>query len=311
MMPTRCPVQLSKDPSSVRRIIKHIPDSLVNVAPEKRGDVIDSLYDGNIEIEIIETRKTIAEYCPSQRKIRFGTRLLELLWAQAYAYYVFYTEHLANVHPQGQIINDPHHKPEVRRAMELLRWATQEMVHRWEKPYPADLPSPEQEPEYESPSHVAQELSLVGVGFILHHELAHYYLQHGFGGDCNQEKDADYASIDWIMENIDHQSPEYEKRALGSSIALINLVIRGIYTGHHGGESHPKDYNRLIYTIERHVPPMNDKIWAFIASMLSLHMQNAGLPGIEQEFGNFYEWCDALVDDLSRREREDIQAFGA
>jgi hypothetical protein len=289
-------------PSRVRRLIGYIPGTLENVAPNKFNELVKEIGTGNLTLEIFESPNLVHCFQPDKKIIWLSTRPLELLWAQAYAYWVWYSEVLATEQPRGQEI-DPHRSPEVHRALELLRWATEEMVNSRCQPWPDDAPSLESEPENQSCAHVAQELSLFAVGFILHHELSHHRFGHQAVEDIDQERDADYGAMAWIMEKIGISAPEFTKRALGASVALLYLITKGIYTGQHGGRSHPKDYNRLIFSLEPYVPRDCDEVWAFVAGILSLHMQNAGIRPTAESHDSFYEWCNRLVEDLAERER--------
>lgn len=208
-------VTLSEEaPSHVRRLIPYVPSTLERVAPDKFYELVQALGKGDLELEIFESRQLIADFQPDQKKIRLSTRPLELLWAQAYAYWVWYSEVLSTERQRGQEI-DPHSNPAVHRALELLRWATEEMVNSRCQPWPDNAPSLESEPENQSCAHVAQELSLFAVGFILHHELSHHRFGHQAVEDIDQERDADYGAMAWIMEKIDISAPEFTKRALG------------------------------------------------------------------------------------------------
>ena len=199
-----------KTPSCVRRLIDYIPRTLDTIAPEKFNKLVEALGKGELELEIFESLDRVHEFDPEKKKIRLATRPIELLWAQSYSYFVWYSEELANVQPNGQQI-DAHRKPTVHRALELLRWATEQTATPNREPWPRDAASPEPEPVDQPCAHVAQELSLIAVGFILHHELGHYRLRHQVGENIDQEREADYEAIDWIMGGIDYQSAEFQK----------------------------------------------------------------------------------------------------
>ncbi|MGE3424820.1 MAG: phage exclusion protein Lit family protein [Dehalococcoidia bacterium] len=226
--------------------------------------------------------------------------MLELLWAQSYAYFVFYSKECGGVQPTSQQIN-PRRTPEVDRALDLLRWASRALVHPVKEPWPIDAPSPATPPSEGSSLHVAQELSLCAVGFILHHEIAHHRFQHQ-GEHIDSEREADYGAIDWILHDVDVGSPEYRKRILGSTVALLYIIVSGVYTRRHGGDSHPKDYNRLMFTIERYAPSDRDDVWGFVGAILGLYMQDACIRCPPGPFDDHYQCCHALVDELARRD---------
>lgn len=276
-----------------------MPRSLETIAPERSVELGDVL--ASVQLELSECSQRIHSYSPSERTVRLSSRVLELLWAQSYAYFVWYSEELAGVQPNGQRV-DPRRKPEVNRALDLLGWATRALVHHEDEPWPDNVPSPATMPAEGSYLHIAQEISLFAIGFLLHHEIAHHRLRHQAVEDLDQERDADYGAIDWILQGVDADSAGYKKRVFGSAVALLYIVVHGVYTAQHGGGSHPKDYNRLMFTMQRHTSRDRDDVWGFIGGMLGLYMQDAGIQCPPGPFDNHYQWCDALADKLSRRE---------
>ena len=226
------------------------------------------------------------------------------MWAEAYAFVVYYTMELAGVRPNGQQIN-PRRKAEVSIALDLLRWAALELADPADRPWPVGRPSPQTEPNSDEILQSTQDLALMAVAFILHHELAHIRLKHSGPTDVEQERDADYAAFDWISEEVTPGSPEFQKRCLGTVVALLYLVTSGVYTGAHGGTTHPKDYNRLLFTLERRVPPNIDGIWGFVDGMLDLLIQDAGSVPPRGPFQDFHEACSALANHLAALEAQE------
>lgn len=293
----RCKIHLTTDSVSVaRRLLESVPRSLELVAPEKLSGLTTAV--DNLSLEIYETSSRLHSCRPSPPTIRLSSRVVELLWAQTYAFTMYYTKELAGVRPDGQQIN-PRRKPEVDKALDLLKWAILEVVSPADRPWPAGCASPQADPSTDELLGLTDDLALMGAAFILHHELAHIRLNHSAPTDIDQEREADYAAADWILDGTAAGTEQFRKRALGISVALLYLISSGVYTGDHDGTKHPKDYNRLLFTLERHVAPDTDDVWAFVNGMLDLLIQDAGSVASRGPFDDFHEACNALVDHLA------------
>jgi hypothetical protein len=172
------------------------------------------------------------------------------------------------------------------------------MKGEYNEPWPSTLPS--LNGKMSKPEQVARQQSLVALNFVFHHELAHHLLGHA-GSDIEQEKDADATAADWLLSGYNPGDKASVTRALGVSEALLFLACRGIHTGHHGGTTHPAGYNRLLHCLDREINHDDIYVWSYVGAMLDLHMQAVGQTVERQECGNWREWCDVLVEHLSRQ----------
>jgi hypothetical protein len=125
-------------------------------------------------------------------------------------------------------------------------------------------------------------------------------LHHGTE-DIESERDADYQAANWILSKVKEDSPEFKKRALGASIALGILAAKGIHTGKHGGTTHPRDFDRLVNTLDRHIKNPKHVIWFFVVAILTLHLDNAGIQRSVPKgpFSSARECVDSYVEILS------------
>lgn len=187
--------------------------------------------------------------------------------------------------------------------MKLLKWAYDSWIKKdSQTPWPDNLPKPVIQPQKGTMESVADELSLCATAAYLHHELAHIRLNHTGDSTIEQEREADYAKADWIL---DHGLPltdyKFIKRALGIAVALEVLTAYGIYTNKFGGKTHPCSYDRLVNTVSKHVTDSNHIVWAVIAVTLKLHLDNRKVQTPDVEYENFMECVNAYADLMSRQ----------
>ena len=173
------------------------PRLLLAAAPEKKEDLAVVLKEiGGITFLVDEKENCILFSSDREtRTIRVGLRCLGRLWANAYAYFVMFTE-------IGQVLRedsttrefDLDSTPRFQKAKAILEWSTNNDIeiklsgrHSIEVEldnYPPELPEPFSDSKKGSDEDAADEISLMALGFILHHELAHLRLQHT--GYCTQ-----------------------------------------------------------------------------------------------------------------------------
>jgi hypothetical protein len=280
-------------------LVQHVPHALANVAPEHTQE-LNKILDG-YTLEIVEDTRWICNADVPKKHISISTRVLEILWAQAFAVHVFYQRTVAGTLPDGSVLRIA--DPVVLEALRLYRWALTRFMDDTPSEWPASLPRPTEEPLFASDLHVAQELALVGVGHLLLHEVAHIDLRHTTDGDApwslDQERDADAWVADWVLSRGAPTAPEMIKRSIGVALALLTLVSRGIYMGKFNGVTHPRDFDRLYNALAHRVPAANDEAWAVIVVVLSLHCTNANVPIPEGPFEDHAEAANAFLDLLA------------
>jgi hypothetical protein len=171
------------------------------------------------------------------------------------------------------------------------------------KPWPNDLPHPSEKLLPQSWEHIANEFCLCAAAYIIHHELAHIRLKHKAGfHSVDQEREADYAAADWIMEGMQGAKPDdliFIKRLLGISLALQAITVKGIYTGYYGGDSHPRSFDRLYNTLSRYVSEPDHVIYAITIVALQLHLQHAKVSLRLEAYDDFLQCFDAYIERLS------------
>lgn len=269
-------VKIDINPASeVFPLAKHVAASLQNVAPERRSELLKTSE--GLVVRLTDDGFWTFQLALQDRSIIVSRKSIEYLWISAYTYFILYDEFYrrenAGESLEGlDIANDPR----VRGALDLLGFIMKDLLkdedHRW----PAG-PRPMAGSDRYSDDAVADELCLVALGFLLHHEYAHRRLQHGAGSSIEQEREADDESASWLLDAVELMSNQEIKRSLGMGVALTSLVAIGIHSGNHDGTTHPADYERLFATMDRYLGNIPEHTsWLLVSTALKLHLSNNG-----------------------------------
>ena len=267
--------------SPVGVLLPMVAQAPANIAPEQIAPLRREIAD--LRIEIPEDAKWIFRYEPAAHAMVLSTGAVEICWAATHGYVTFYDRILVNRTVDLQREVDLTSDPEVHGAMRLLTWAFRKFVGGKHTPWPKDLRRPDASPAHGSPEHVANELALCVLGFLMHHEIAHHRLRHGVPDNddswiLEQEREADHAAADRIMEGALDDTEARRKRLYGIAVALSLLVAHGIHSGRYGGLKHPRSFDRLLSTLDRFIHDEPDhNAWALAVGILALHLQSKGI----------------------------------
>ncbi len=286
--------------SPIRFVMYHIHEALVNIAPERRSDF--EKYFADFTLEYLDVNDFVCDVDVPAKHIRLSRQVAELMWSVSFGYVTFYTKVVQAHKPVTKQVFDLAGDPEVSQAMKLLKWAYENWLNpKKYVPWPADLPQPVEQPIFGTMQNVADELSLCSIAAYMHHELAHIRLQHDGADSIEQEKEADSAMVDWILDHdLLMTDPRFIKRALGIAFAMEVLTAHGIYTDNFGGVTHPCSYDRLVNTVSRYVTDPNHVVWAILVSTLKLHLDNRKINTPDIVYSDFKECVNAYADLMSR-----------
>jgi hypothetical protein len=194
-----------------------------------------------------------------------------------------------------------------------------------------------------SDAEVAEQLAYMAMSWIFHHELAHIYcehltldynwvaslerqigmakrqrpnkwstgkeykrlverLEHEYMRHVLIEKEADTEAARWMLADV-ADLDVFKKRALGVLIALSWLAATDPYVGPTNSPAYPPGYDRLFQTLENFVEDPDHDIWAVVAFILVLHLQDAGKwQDKEGGYDNLKEvanWATDIIASLS------------
>lgn len=293
--------------SPVKCIMESMHLSLVNVAPERKEEFCDKFSE--FILEYVDTHVWICEVYTESKHIRVSRRVVEVLWSASLAYFQLYqavqSDAESMVSEETKVDLSP--TTEIGRDCDLFRLILNAWLNKVDFVWPEEVRKPVPNPVHASLEHVAQELCLVALSYILHHELAHIELKHKGAAGIEAERDADYEAADWIFNKISFEATGEEekmftKRMLGVAVALTVLVARGIHLRKYNGITHPRSFDRLMNVIDRHLGDPDHVAWAFVVVALKLHLDNAnhGAKIGASPSDSFRDRADKYVDALSR-----------
>jgi hypothetical protein len=286
--------------SPIIHVARYAPLAPYAVAPEKQQNLEDLTV--GVKLVLVDAPEWIFHYDASSREIEASRGVFEVLWRCSYSYFVVYKRVFEGRRTDTATITDLRSDPELRGAALLLQWAVESYLNKGDREWPQELPHPIAAPVEASHEHVADELCLVAFASILHHEIAHHYLRHqpNPAAAIDQEREADNSAADWLLGGLDQNDPRFLKRSLGMAVALVAMTGFAIHQGDLSAGSHPRPFDRLIHSLERHVADEDHKAWGFVAGVLKLHLDQAEIPvPMDAIYPTFHAAVDAYMDALA------------
>ncbi len=147
---------------------------------------------------------------------------LEYLWAFSHYCWVL-TQEYAQAQRAGAFDFDCVGNRRLKESFDLLNWAKKNLagsgIEQWPQSGPCPRPTPLSHGDDE---HVATELFLCSLAWMLHHERAHIVLKHPFVNTSLseiEEREADEFATKWFLDELEENDPRLKKRALGIAVA--------------------------------------------------------------------------------------------
>lgn len=279
--------------------IENILDSLANVAPEKRADLMKLLSEQRAKINLKYSPGFLFSADPGTKRIEMSLRGLEFLWAAAYMFYVVYNACArSSTKGEGYLKFDQDEGCQI--GLRLYKWASDNLIASVASPWPKTLPCPSKGMASDSLENVVTELFLCAAAWILHHELAHITLDHVEGSAISilQEKEADEEATRWILEDCPDVS-SCEKRELGIAIAILVLTSLDYTRGTFESASHPRSYQRLFDAFVDTIKEEDHRVYGFIIVIMKAYLDRYGIETQEDPtrtyFACFQEYCKVLA----------------
>jgi hypothetical protein len=286
---------------------------MIDVAPEKEDQLLQLLTENAVTFAVNDQADGIHFRVVEHqvgKVIEVGSKCIWRLWANVFAYSCLYEEAQSAKRHDPRIRNIALRSPRMRQAISLLEYAVRtDVAVRLGGPavfdirgLPSELPHPfSLEPSADEET--ADQFCLMAIGYILHHELAHIRSGHGIctGVDSIlQEKEADLRAAEWLLSDPALDPKNRLKRELGIACALAWLAAIEVYVPP-SGSSHPPSYDRLYQTMDRWLTNKNSPVWAFLAMLLLLHLQNRSFDwGKDVCHTSWKSVVDFCLDQISR-----------
>ena len=264
---------LSSRRSPILDLEQAIAGAAFNIAPERANELANDRTLEKFSLAISDESGFRIRVNTVTHEATLPIATLEYIWCCAYLYWTIYQSYLT-AQGQGQDTLDLRACPQACVAIELFNWAKLNLKKPNAKPWP-EGPRPNDSLEQASDIHVADELFLAGLAWIIHHEIAHVRLEHGqayAGMSVQQEKECDLSATNWITSKC--SSPrEIQKRHLGLIVALMAMQYldepegTDSYVG-----SHPPTVERLDYCLDAAGATDDSVVCAFASVALQLQL---------------------------------------
>ena len=278
-------------PSPIADLLNAIAASPFRIAPKARADLNQVIDSKALALEICADKALSAELIVSSNLIRLGVPFLEVLWAAAHAYIVVFHE-CQQANKRGDISFAIGGIPRTARAYKLYR----ELLQAHAAGSPVEWPSldirPERYPPQDTDSFIANELFLVAIAWIIHHEIAHARLGHQevTVTSVSQENEADEAATRWVCRGT-KDSASLHKRATGVVTAVVLLIAYDLEVHRTRSKTHPPSFERLIRNLDATGLGESEMIYAFAFKLVEIHLLQSDVPHELDREGAFRDTC--------------------
>jgi hypothetical protein len=196
-------------------------------------------------------------------EVRISTGALQLVWATSYmlASFIRTSRELVSVDQQ-------------QSAIELFRWANDQVRNRKLSDWPCNLPEPVVSQDAEGLIYWANLVFQFAIGWIILHEVGHCVLGHGNkieGAAAHEERrkecQADAFATEWMRGDANGSGSAQHQRELGILAATATLIALDLVKGSFETETYPASYSRLHDSIDP-CSPVTIVAGAFLFQML-------------------------------------------
>jgi hypothetical protein len=192
---------------------------------------------------------------------------------------------------------------EAVRALELYEWAIRCVRTKQFEAWPEHAPQVTRTPVLGSVLHVANEIFLTAVGWILLHELGHIAQGHPFVATPRakeEEHEADSFATRHALDGVSDPAVLF-KRSIGIVIAHVVLVLLDLTRAHRRlSETHPPVEERLSRNLRENQLAESGPIHAFATALLQVHLVRFGVSHQLGEHERFASFIDDFCSDLNR-----------
>lgn len=226
---------------------------------------------------------------------------LEYLWAFSHYCWVL-TQEYASAQRNDTTVFDCRGNNRLRGSHNILHWARNNLVGTGVERWPTEGPRPTQIPDCGDDEHVARELFLCSIGWILHHEIAHVVLKHPLIGTSfaqQEERAADHHATNWLLEGLQPDAPELKKRVLGITVALLSLQSLEVNTGLCLRNTHPAAHERIFSNLDHCQGDNHEMVTAFSSVVLQYLFHDTGITA-NLNGNSFGEIFGDLLCDIKR-----------
>ena len=256
--------------SPILKLEEGISAVAFNIAPEKVAECVGIRDRNEISIEFTDDKGFAIRVNLDSNTILLPICSLEYLWAFSHYCWVL-TQEYAHAQRSKAHQFDCLGNSRLRDSYKIMDWAKYNLSATDTSKWPPNLPVPKMDPEHCSDIHVANELFLSALGWMVHHEIGHIVLEHSRTTTPlaeKEEKEADLYATDWILSGIETEDHLKVKRAHGIAVGVLCLQSLEIENRSCLRNTHPNANDRINYCLSRHKVGDNEVIEAFCTVVL-------------------------------------------
>lgn len=277
-------------PSPIIELMHPIAASPFRVAPAAIAALEAVIASKSIKLELSLAARTEAKLIISTKLVHLGIPFLEVLWAAAHAYIVIFQE-CQHANARGEVMFSIGERPRTAKAYALYRTlltarAAGELID-----WPSLEIRPERLPSENSDVFIANEVFLVAVSWLIHHEIAHARLGHQAELkvlSLQEEQQADQEASQWVFQESAEPLAS-QKRAMGVVTAVLVLIACELEKPPTHSNSHPPSFERLIVNLDAAGLEENAMPYAFAFKLVEIHLLQSGVPHEIERTGTFRE----------------------
>lgn len=274
-------------------------------APEKRSDCEKNRDEFRITFVQVDERNfriRVRINNDGNPEIVLPIASLEYLWAFAHFCYVLIQEYAKSQVP-GKTDFDCVGNDRLKRAFSLLAWAKQNLADEGEDRWPETAPRPSAYPQsFDEDEHVASEIFLCSLAWMLHHEIAHIVLKHPMVTTSlshQEEEDADRFATNWLLEGIGQDQAVRRKRSFGIAVAVLCLQSIEDNSAYCLRNTHPSAHDRIFSNLSAYKNEVDELIEAACCVVLQFLFKDTTVSA-NVDGNTFSEILNDMLVDITR-----------
>lgn len=277
--------------SPIGALLNAIAASPFRVAPDTAAALNALVVSESLALEFFADKRLFAELVVSRKQIRLGVPFLEVLWAAAHAYVVIFHE-CQRASIRGELTLAVGERTRTAMAYKLYRDLLLGHVAGSAIKWPSREIRPVRFAQQGTDIQVANEVFLVAISWIIHHEIAHARLQHQevTVSSVQQENEADHAATRWVCCARQETQP-LRKCAVGIVTAVLLLIAYDFEVRRTHSGTHPPSFERLVLNLDAIGLAEDDIIYAFAFKLVEIHLVQSGSAYEIDREGSFRDMC--------------------
>jgi len=263
--------------SPILALKKAISGAAFSIAPERAEALKNDPSLTKFSLVVTDDRGFTFRVDTSTHEAFLPIPAMEYVWCCGYLCWQLYQAFIEAQEQERASVNTGE-AVALSAAMGLFNWSKVNMYSPTYAGWP-EGPCPLAQPEHGTAVHVANELFLASLAWLIHHEIAHVRLGHGRaikGLTAKQEEECDRQATEWILNAC--PPDQLQKRQLGMVVALFSMQFLDEPDGaeSHVG-SHPPSVDRIDYCLTTAAVEDDSLVAAFAATMLLAQTTQLGI----------------------------------